>query len=671
MNPEAVIARMRQLEALIRHHDRLYYIEDAPEISDAEYDALVQELRALEAAHPEWASPDSPLRRPGGAPRADLAPVRFSRPVLSLNNVYSVAELEEFWQKMAEAVGGPPAFVGELKIDGLSVVIQYRAGELVQAATRGDGQTGEDVTENVRTIRVIPARLKTPETWEVRGEVYLPRSQWARLNAERAAAGETPLANPRNAAAGSLRQLDPAVTRERGLAAFFYEIREAETLPRTQAEALARLAEAGLPVEPHWQRLVDLDAARAFVAHWQTARDDLDYDTDGLVFKLDDLEAARRIGETAKAPRHQVAYKFPAERAVSTVRAIRLSVGRTGAVTPTAELDPVRLAGTTVSRASLHNANILEKLGVRVGDRVEVQKAGEIIPEVVRVLKEARTGAEVPFVYPDRCPECGTPLEVEGPTGLRYCPASLTCPAQRREALIHFGSRAAMDITGLGEKTVDLLLEAGLVHDPADLYTLDAATLERLPRFGPVAAQNLVRAIDASRRRPLSRLLVGLNIRHVGERAAKALAEHFGSLDRIRAASVEELAAVEGIGPVLADSVYRFFRHPAQAALIERLAQAGLTLTEGVAAAPEGPRPLAGQTVVVTGTLRRMSRQAVEALIARWGGRAVDSVSRRTSFVLVGENPGSKLQRAEALGVPIWTEDEFWARMPDPENPGS
>lgn len=666
-DPDAIRARMRELEALIRHHDRLYYVEDAPAISDAEYDALVEELRRLEAAHPEWASPDSPLRRPGGAPRADLAPVRFGRPVLSLNNVYGLDELEEFWQRMADAVGGPPAFVGELKIDGLSVVIQYRGGELVQAATRGDGETGEDVTANVRTIRVVPARLNTPETWEVRGEVYLPRSQWARLNAERAREGQPPLANPRNAAAGSLRQLDPEVTRSRGLAAFFYEIRAAETLPRTQAETLERLAAAGLPVEPHWQRLADLEAARAFVAHWEEAREALDYDTDGLVFKLDDLEAARRIGETAKAPRYQVAYKFPAERAVSTVRAIRLSVGRTGAVTPTAELDPVRLAGTTVTRASLHNANILERLDVRVGDRVEVQKAGEIIPEVVRVLKEARTGTEIPFVYPDRCPECGTPLEVEGPTGLRYCPATLTCPAQRREALIHFGSRAAMDITGLGEKTVDLLLEADLVRDPADLYALDAAQLERLPRFGPVAAGNLVRAIDASRRRPLSRLLVGLNIRHVGERAAKALADRFRSLDRLRAASIEDLAAIEGIGPVLADSVYRFFRHPAQAALIERLAAAGLNLVEGDAEPAGGPRPLAGQTVAVTGTLRRMSRQAVEALIARWGGRTVDSVSRRTTFVLVGDNPGSKLERARALGVPVWTEDEFWARMPPPD----
>jgi DNA ligase (NAD+) len=652
--------RMARLTAMVRDYARRYHEEDRPLVSDEEYDALVAELQRLETEHPEWADPDSPTRRVGGRPQAGLVPVRFERPVLSLNNVRSLDELEEFDARMRQALGVDPAYVGELKIDGLSVIVTYEQGALRRAATRGDGTTGEDVTENVRAILDVPHALREPVDLEIRGEVYLRKSAFLHLNQGRQERGEPLFANPRNAAAGSLRQLDPRVTRERGLSAFFYEIRRAERLPCSQQETLEHLVALGLPVETHWTYCPDLAALKTFVHAWETARHDLDYVTDGLVVKLNDLEAARRLGFTQKAPRAQVAYKYAAEVGVTRVVGISLSVGRTGTVTPTADLEPVRLQGTTVTRASLHNADILAALDVRVGDTVEVRKAGEVIPEVVRVLSELRTGGEKRFQYPTTCPECGTRL-VRDPEEVAWrCPNRFSCPAQRREALIHFGSRGAMDIEGLGEKTVDAMLEAGLVRTPADLYRLRAGDLKDLPRFGPVMAENLVAAIADSRQQPLSRLLAALNIRYVGEKAAQVLARHFETLEKVRSASQEELAEVGGIGPVVAESVAHFFETAEERALVDDLVAVGITTTEPRPAGTSGV--FVGETVVITGKLRRFTREEAESLVESLGGRVTSSVSSRTTFLVAGEDAGSKLKRARELGVTILDEEEFWRR---------
>ena len=658
--PEDVRQRMARLTELVRDLGRRYHEEDRPAVPDEEYDALVAELQRLEAQHPQWSDSESPTTLVGGRKAPGLAAVHFERPVLSLNNVRSFEELAEFDGRMRQAVGVEPAYVGELKIDGLSVIVTYEGGRLVRAATRGDGATGEDVTENVRTIEDVPEQLREAVNIEVRGEIYLRRSTFARLNAEREEKGELLLANPRNAAAGSLRQLDPAITRARSLSAFFYEIRAADALPLTQAGALERLRGLGLPVEPHWTVCQGLPALTDFVNNWETARHELDYVTDGLVVKLNDLEATRRMGSTQKAPRAQVAYKYAAEVGVTRVVGISLSVGRTGSVTPTADLEPVLLQGTTVTRASLHNADILASLDVRVGDTVEVRKAGEVIPEVVRVLPELRTGGEVRFRYPTVCPECGSVLAREPDEVAWRCPNRFGCPAQRREALIHFGSRGAMDIEGLGEKTVDALLEAGRVKSPADLYRLRVEDLRGLPRFGPVLAENLVRAIESSHERPLSRLLTALNIRYVGEKAAVVLARHFENLGRLREASVEELAEVPGIGPVVAESVHRFFGTAEERELVNALAAAGVNMVEPLVGEVSGP--FSGDTVVITGKLFSISRSEAEALVQSLGGRVASSVSTRTTLVVAGEDAGSKLARARELGVAIIDEEEFRRR---------
>ncbi len=657
--------RWEALVDAIRQHQIAYHRDDEPLVPDAEYDRLVAELEELARRHPDWVEPGAPLARVGAPGRANLAPVQFAQPVLSLNNARSREELRAF----ADRVGVPGPFVVELKIDGLSVILRYRAGKLVLAATRGDGGTGEDVTANVREIRAIPAELPEARDLEVRGEVYLAKGRFAVLNAERAAAGEPPLANPRNAAAGSLRQLDASVTRQRGLSVFVYEIRQGSPPPLTQQEALLALGQLGFPVEPHWRVAPDVDAVWQFAEEWRERRRELDYDTDGLVVKLDDLAAAARLGATQKAPRAAVAFKYPPDEDVAAVLGIRLTVGRTGAVTPTAELSPVRLGGTTVARASLHNANILERLDVRVGDRVVVRKAGEIIPEIVAVLAAERSGQEVPYQYPDTCPECGTRL-VRDEEGVEVrCPATLTCPAQRREGLIHYGSRGALDIAGLGDKTVDQLMAAGLVTTPADLYALSPEQVAALPRFGPLAAQNLVRAVAASKSQPLSRLLAAFGIRHVGERVAAALARHFGTLDALMAASPDDIAAVPGVGPIMADSVAAFFQAPAGAALVERLRQAGVNFAEPGDEGPSASGPLAGQSVVVTGTLEGASRRDAESLVERAGGRVQSAVTRQTTLVVAGAGAGSKLARAQMLNIEVIDEKEFWARVANAPSP--
>ncbi len=669
---EVARRRVEELRRLIARHDYLYHVLDRPEISDAEYDALVRELVSLETRFPQLLTPDSPSQRVGGLVATDFRPVTHSSPMLSLDNAFDEAELRQFDRRVRSFLPGEAVeYVVEPKIDGLSVVLTYERGVLVLGATRGDGYQGEDVTPNLRTVRAIPLRLRepspgveVPSRLEVRGEVYIPVSEFRKLNEGQAEAGLPLFANPRNAAAGAVRQKDSRITARRPLSAFIYEVRLAEgwTL-RTHAEGLEFLARLGFQVNPEWAVHQDIDQVHRHCRAWVARREELDYEIDGMVIKVNDLDQQRRLGRTARAPRWAVAYKFPAQRRVTRVLDIQVNVGRTGAVTPLAILEPVLVGGSTVSRATLHNEDVVRQKDVRVGDHVVVHKAGDVIPEIIEVLADRRTGQERPFRMPDRCPACGSRLErPEGEVALR-CPAGPTCPAQRTEALIHWGSRGAMDVEGLGEATVTQLLESGLVRDAADLYHLTVQDVVNLERMGEKSAENLVRAIDASRRRPLWRLLVALGIRYVGERAAQLLEEHFGSLERIAAAGPEELAAVPGIGPKIAAAVHGFFREERNRDFVRRLEAAGLNTgapAERPATAAGGP-DLSGQTVVFTGTLAGMSRAEAEALVRSLGGRTAGSVSRHTALAVAGENPGSKLDRARELGIRVLGEDEFLA----------
>jgi len=652
--------RLFELTAMIRTYSQQYHEMDAPTIPDAEYDALVKELQSLEERYPEWRQEDSPTQSVGGAPRSELSSVVFDQPVLSLMNVHSREDVEEFCRRVSEG-GGLPPLVAELKIDGLSVIVNYRQGRLVQAATRGNGLVGELVTANVSQISTIPATLSQPVDVEVRGEVYMPKSQFARLNQLRREENLPEFANPRNAAAGSLRQLDAEITRERQLAAFFYEIRRGLGTLANHHQALQQMQAWGLVVEPNWRRAESVEELWAYVEFWQTHRAQLDFDTDGLVFKVDPIALQQRLGATQKAPRWAAAFKFPPEEALTVVRAIHLSVGRTGVLTPTAELDPVRLAGTQVSRASLHNQDILQELDVRVGDSVFVRKAGEIIPEVVRVESALRPAGTRPFIYPSRCPVCGAEVRrVPGEKAFR-CTAGMSCPAQLRESIIHFASKPAMDIDGLGDKTVDVLLDEGLVKTVADLYRLTAPQLQQLPRLGPLSAANLVRAIEQSKTRPLSRLLVGLGIRLVGEKAAESLAREFGHLDRLMAASMDDLLAVAEIGHGIAEAVVEFFAQEPNRLVIDALRSMNLNFAEPEAVVT-GDR-LRGEVVVITGTLERFGRAQAEAMVVAEGGKVANAVSSRTTLVVAGERAGSKLDKAQKLGVTVISEEEFLRRV--------
>ncbi len=668
MTSEQARERVHQLRELIAYHNRRYYVDDQPEISDAEYDQLVAELARLEAQFPDLRDALSPAERVGGEPSAQFQIVRFAKPVLSLNNVHSFEEFLDFRARIQEAVGSsePLAFTGELKIDGLSVVLDYRDGRLVRAATRGDGERGEDVTDNVRQLSALPKVLTEPVTGQFRGEVYLARRQFERLNQERQAAGLSLFANPRNAAAGSLRQLDPAITRQRQLSLWVYEIRELSAWPAAldrQSAALTWLGRWGFPVEPHWQVLVDDRAVQAYIDQWLSpqARAALDFDIDGLVMKLDRLDWQQLLGATQKAPRWAVAYKFPPDEALTRVKDIVISVGRTGALTPTAELEPVWLAGTRVSRASLHNEDILRQLDVRIGDSVYVRKAGEIIPEVVRVERSLRPADAQPFVFPTTCPACGARVVRLAGESAHRCTGGLACPAQLRELLIHFASRDAMDIEGLGEKTVDLLLQAGLVRSLADLYRLTPDALRQLPRMGPVLADKLIQRIDRSRQNPLSRLIFGLGIRYVGAKGAQVLARHFGEMDALMAASEQDLMAVPDVGEQTAQSVRAFFEQPHNQAVIQDLKALGVNMTEPRETAAQ--LPWQGLTIVLTGTLSSMSRKQAQARIEALGGQVADSVSRRTTWVVAGDRPGSKREKANAYGIPVLSEQEFLDRL--------
>ncbi|MGE5554305.1 MAG: NAD-dependent DNA ligase LigA [Betaproteobacteria bacterium] len=653
---QAIKGRMAELRRLIAYHDHLYYDLDSPAITDAEYDRLVRELQALEAAHPELAAPDSPTGRVGGTVLPIFAAVTHPVPLLSLANAFDASELRSFDQRVRRWLGaaGPVAYVCELKIDGLTVALTYEAGRLVLGATRGDGVQGENVTANVRTVKAIPGALREPWNLAVRGEVYMRRDDFLALNEARAQAGESRFANPRNAAAGSLRQLDPAVTAGRRLSAYFYQILHWEGVEvSTQEQALTLLKTAGLPVNPEWRLCPDIEAVIAYCQEWTEKRAALPYEIDGVVVKLNDLAATERLGATGKSPRAQIAYKFPAEQVTTTVVGVDFTVGRTGAVTPTAVLEPVEVAGSTVSRASLHNEDYIRKKDIRIGDTVVIQKAGDVIPEVVEVVKSRRTGQETPVEYPRTCPECGSGLVRPEGEAVTRCP-NPACPAQWREWLIHFASRGAMDIEGLGPVLIAQLLEKGLVKDPADLYSLTENDLAQLERTGEKSIQNLLGAVARSKEAGLARLLYALGIRHVGETMARALADHFHSLDALAHARWEDLLAVPDVGEKVAAAIQEYFADPVNQRVLEKLRSAGV-VTEQAATETTGAAegPLAGKTVVITGTIEGFSRREAEEAVRAAGGKTSDSVSKKTDYVVVGENPGSKYEKAQKLGVTV------------------
>ncbi|MFN3413098.1 MAG: NAD-dependent DNA ligase LigA [Thermoanaerobaculum sp.] len=651
--------RIEWLRKEIRRHEHLYYVLAKPEISDFAFDQLMAELKALEAAHPELVSPDSPTQRVGGAVLDELPQVRHELPMLSLDNSYNEGELAEWYGRVVRALGRKPDhLVAELKIDGVSLSLIYENGMLVRAVTRGNGEVGEEVTTNAKTIPTVPLRL--PEELplvEVRGEVYMPRPVFLELNRRRREEGEEPFANPRNATAGSIRLLDSRECARRGLRFFAYQI------PRIQgrkldyhSEALELLAQWGFATNPGWRRCPDLPCVHAFVEEWGQKRKSLAFDIDGVVVKVDNLAEQQALGATSKFPRWAVAYKYPPEGERTRVRRIVVQVGRTGTLTPVAELEPVRLAGTTVTRATLHNADEVARLDVRVGDTVWVEKGGDVIPKVVAVDVSARPEGAERFSMPERCPVCGTPVVREAGEVAIRCP-NACCPAVQKARILHFCSRAGMDIQGLGEQRVEQLLQAGMLSDPASLWDLDWDRLAALPGWGQKSAENLKKQLEDARTRPLWRLLVALGIRHVGERAAKLLASRFGSLAALSQARQEELEAIEGIGPTMAQSVVRFFASLEGKGLVQRLKERGVDPRE-TPEKPAGPAPLSGLSFVITGTLSR-PREQVAALLEKAGAQVSDSVSRKTSYLIVGENPGSKRDKAQRLGVPTLNEEQL------------
>ena len=658
-------ARAKDLRIRIARHRKLYYVDDAPEISDSEYDTLERELAAIEAEHPELIAPDSPSLRVGGEPSDAFVTIAHRTPLLSLDNALSPDELRAWGERLERAVGGAvTAFVVEPKIDGLSIALWYRDGLLERAVTRGNGTVGEDITANVRTIRTIPLRLSRSIAFvEVRGEIFMPRASFQALNAQRAEAGEAPFANPRNAASGSVRLLDPRITASRRLGGFFYALAsvEGEAPPATQSEGLARLRELGLRVNPLNAAARSLDETRAAIERIRDLRGTLDYEIDGAVVKVDDLDVQRRAGATSKFPRWAIAYKYAPEQARTRIREIVIQVGRTGALTPVAELEPVVLAGTTVSRATLHNEDEVARKDVRLGDTVVIEKAGEVIPQVVAVILEDRPSGSIPFAMPRTCPTCGSEaVREEGEVASRCTGAA--CPAKRREALLHFASRPGMDVQGLGDALVDQLLAKDLLRDVAGIYDLGAETLAALDRMGTKSAGNLVREIEASKGRPLHRLLFALGIRHVGERAARVLASTMGSLRAIDEAPLEMLEAIPDIGPKTAASVKTFWAQPANRDLLARLARVGVrteATPEEAGPAPPPDSPLLDKTVVLTGTLPGMSREEARSRIERAGGRVSGSVSAKTHLVVAGDDAGSKLDRARKLGIPVVGPEEF------------
>jgi len=657
--------RARELREAIRRHERLYYVLNAPEISDAEFDGLERELREIEERFPDLVTPDSPTRRVGERPSDEFPSFVHRVPMLSLDNTYSEEELREFEERIFRSVGRREmTYVTELKIDGLSLALHYERGVLVRGVTRGDGVRGDDVTPNVKAIRAVPLRLQdadVPEELEARGEVFLPRSRFEAINREREEAELEPFANPRNAAAGTMKTLDARIVAGRGLDIYLYQVAHLKGVsPLSQWQALERLRSWGLKTNPTSRLCRGLDAVLESCAEWRDRRDSLEYEIDGVVVKVDDLALQRELGFTSKFPRWAIAFKYPARQAATVVCKIEVQVGRTGKLTPVAILDPVALAGSTVSRATLHNEEEVARKDVRVGDTVLIEKGGDVIPKVVQVVEAKRPQATVAWSPPERCPVCGAQaLKPEGEVD-RRCPNS-SCPAQIKERLKHFAGREAMDIEGLGDVIVHQLVEAGLVESFADLYRLKLEDLVSLPRMAEKSGQNLLSQIEASKRRELRRLLFGTGIRFVGERAALLLARHFRSLEAIAGAPVEEIDALYEIGPAVAQSVYDWFRQGANRKLVDRLRQAGVR-TVDEAGAPVS-RLFEGRQLVLTGSLENMTREEAKAAIEARGGRVTSSVSKKTWAVVAGTDPGSKLDKARKLGVRCLDEAEFRALL--------
>ncbi len=663
MVSEAVAKRAAELRQILHYHNYRYYVLDDPEISDAEYDRLLRELQDIEDKYPELITPDSPTQRVGAEPATGFASVTHPIPMYSLANAFSAGDLREFDQRVRAVAGDSEVeYVLELKIDGLAVSLQYADGVLVTGATRGDGTVGEDITNNLRTLPGVPLRLQEPYTLTVRGEAYMSKAAFARLNEERQEAGQPLFANPRNAAAGSLRQLDPKVAARRGLDIFFYGLAaiEERPLPPTQEETLRLLRQIGFPVNQQRVVLSDIEAVIEYCQAWHDKRHELPYEIDGIVIKVNDFALQERLGYTARNPRWAIAYKFPAEQVQTKLLDIIISVGRTGTLNPNAVLEPVTIAGTVVSRASLHNADLIAAKDIRIGDTVIVQKAGDIIPEVVAPVPSLRTGEERVYVMPTTCPECGTSVVREPQEVAWRCPNG-SCPAVLREGLIHFASRDAMDIEGLGPAMVSALLAAGLVQDVADLYDLKAEQLMTLERVGQKTADKLVAAIAKSKQNSLERLIFALGIRHVGAKGALSLAQHFGTLEKLMVAKAEELQQVPDVGTKMAASIINYFAAPANQWLIEKLKAAGVNLRYLGDQGQEGP--LTGQTFVITGTLPGVTRTEARQFIEQHGGQVASSVSKKTSYLLAGEKAGSKLTRAQELGVPVLSWEELQALL--------
>lgn len=663
MDRNEAIQRVEELRRIIEQHNYLYYVKDDPQISDHDWDRLMQELIRLEGDFPELLTPDSPTQRVGGPPLEFFEKVEHTTPMLSLGNAFDEQDLRDFDRRVRQGLGVDDAirYMCELKIDGLAVSLRYEGGTFVRGATRGDGRTGEDITQNLRTIRSLPVKLKQPLTIDIRGEAFMPRRAFERLNRERTEREEPLFANPRNAAAGSLRQLDPKIAASRSLDIFLYSMVGEDVLPvDTHSGALSMLDELGFKVNPERRICDGIDEVISFIEGWQERRSDLAYDIDGIVVKVDRLAYQEELGFTAKTPRWAIAYKFPAEEAVTVLRDIEVTVGRTGAVTPTAILDPVSLAGTTVQRASLHNEDIIREKGIMIGDHVVVKKAGDIIPEVVAVKTDMRTGDEQPYHMPTHCPACASELvRLDEEVALRCI--NPQCPAQIREGIIHFVSRNAMNIDGVGEKVVIQLYEHELIRSVADLYYLNREVLLELDRMGEKSVDNMLKAIETSKNNSLERLLFGLGIRFVGEKAARLLAQQFGTMEKLQQVTEEEIISIHEIGVKIAESVVKYFEKPEVTETINRLREAGVNM-EYKGLRPEEVEtdsPFSGKTVVLTGTLEQVTRKEAQQLIEVRGGKVSGSVSKKTDLVVAGEAAGSKLAKANELGIQVIDEATF------------
>ncbi|PRP54513.1 DNA ligase [Bacillus halotolerans] len=666
MDKETAKQRAEELRRTINKYSYEYYTLDEPSVPDAEYDRLMQELIAIEEEHPDLRTPDSPTQRVGGAVLDAFQKVTHGTPMLSLGNAFNADDLRDFDRRVRQAVGDDVAYNVELKIDGLAVSLRYEDGYFVRGATRGDGTTGEDITENLKTIRTIPLKMKRNLSIEVRGEAYMPKRSFEALNEERIKNEEEPFANPRNAAAGSLRQLDPKIAAKRNLDIFVYSIAELDEMGvETQSQGLDFLDDIGFKTNQERKKCGSIEEVIAMIDELQAKRADLPYEIDGIVIKVDSLDQQEELGFTAKSPRWAIAYKFPAEEVVTKLLDIELNVGRTGVITPTAILEPVKVAGTTVSRASLHNEDLIREKDIRILDKVVIKKAGDIIPEVVNVLVEPRTGEEKEFSMPTECPECGSELvRIEGEVALRCI--NPECPAQIREGLIHFVSRNAMNIDGLGERVITQLFQENLVRNVADLYKLTKEQVIQLERMGEKSTENLISSIQKSKENSLERLLFGLGIRFIGSKAAKTLAMHFESLDNLKKATIEELLAIDEIGEKMADAVITYFHKEEMLELLAELEELGVnTLYKGPkkVKAEDSDSYFAGKTIVLTGKLEELSRNEAKAQIEALGGKMTGSVSKNTDLVIAGEAAGSKLTKAQELNIEVWNEQQLMGEL--------